>query len=75
MGATPERLAQISRAIADGSYAPAAEAVAESVLGWTVSPASFERPAGPDRFKSPDGTAEGPLDRTPARGDTAAADT
>lgn len=71
MSATPDRIARLTRAIADGSYTPAADAVAESLLGWIAPPEAFEV-ADPDRFKSPDRTVEGPLDPLAGRGDTAA---
>jgi hypothetical protein len=72
MGEAPDRLARLSRAIADGSYAPDPDAVAESVLGWIAPPATFERSAAMDRFESPEGTVEGPLDPSTAGRDTAA---
>jgi hypothetical protein len=75
MSATPERLAHLRRAIADGSYAPEPDAVAESLLGWVVPPDAFEAPTDPDRFKSPDRTVEGPLDPAAGRRDTSATDT
>lgn len=44
--ATPRdaRLAEISAAIRSGSYAPAPEAVAESLVGWIATPEQFDRP-------------------------------
>ncbi len=65
MSVTPERIAHLRRAIADGSYAPAPDAVAESLLGWIVPPSAFEPAPEPDRFKSPEPTVEGPLDPGP----------
>lgn len=70
MSATPERIARLRRAIADGSYAPAPDAVAESVIGWIAPPAAFDGPRGAGRFKSPDGCAVGPLDPATGGADT-----
>lgn len=72
MSATPDRIARLRRAIAYGTYAPEPDAVAESVLAWVAPPAAFDAATDVDRFKSPDRTAEGPLDPAPARRDTAA---
>lgn len=72
MSATPDRIARLTRAIADGSYAPPVDAVADSLLGWIAPPEAFEGPAEPDRFKSPDATVEGPLDPATGPGDTPA---
>jgi len=38
------RLAEISAAIRSGTYAPAPEAVAESLVGWIATPDQFDRP-------------------------------
>lgn len=74
MSPTPDRIAWLTRAIADGTYAPPVDAVAESLVGWIAPPAAFEGPAAADRFKSPDGCVVGPLDPATGRGDTAADD-
>lgn len=71
MGATPERLAQLRRAIDAGSYAPDADAVGEALLAWMAPPGCFDSPTGPGRFKSPDSTVEGPVDSPRPAGDTA----
>ena len=39
------RLARLRADIAAGTYAPDAEAVAESLVGWIARPEQFERPA------------------------------
>ena len=39
------RLARLRADIAAGTYAPPAEAVAESLVGWIARPEQFERPA------------------------------
>jgi hypothetical protein len=71
MSATPERLARIRAAISAGSYAPDVDDVTDSLLGWLVRPEQFDRAVAADRFESPGTTAEGPLDRWAAHGDTA----
>ena len=38
------RLAEIGAAIRSGTYAPAPEAVAESLVGWIATPDQFDRP-------------------------------
>ena len=38
------RLADLREAIRSGSYAPSADAVAESLVGWISPPERFERP-------------------------------
>ena len=38
------RLAELSAAIRSGTYAPAPEAVAESLVGWIATPDQFDRP-------------------------------
>lgn len=38
------RLAELRAAIHAGSYAPPADAVAESLVGWIAPPEQFERP-------------------------------
>ena len=45
-GSTPRdaRLAEISAAIRSGTYAPDAEVVAESLVGWIATPDQFDRP-------------------------------
>ena len=40
------RLARLRADIAAGTYAPPAEAVAESLVGWLARPEQFERAAG-----------------------------
>ncbi len=38
------RLAELRAAIRSGSYAPSADAVAESLVGWIAAPEQFEPP-------------------------------
>ena len=38
------RLDEISAAIRSGTYSPAPEAVAESLVGWIATPDQFDRP-------------------------------
>jgi hypothetical protein len=38
------RIAEISAAIRSGTYAPAPEVVAESLVGWIATPDQFDRP-------------------------------
>jgi hypothetical protein len=71
MGATPGRLARIRQQIEAGTYAPDADDVTEAVLAWVVPGDVFDRPREPDRFKSPEATVEGPLDRSARRSETA----
>ncbi|MGZ4677929.1 MAG: flagellar biosynthesis anti-sigma factor FlgM [Acidimicrobiia bacterium] len=68
MNATPERLAQLRRAIAEGSYAPDPVAVGESLLGWIARPEQLDGRAG---WKDPVGPDQGPLDPRTGRAETA----
>jgi len=62
MAASPERIARLRAAIAEGSYAPGAEAVAESLVGWLAPPEWFEgRPAVPTRDLGPLDRGEAPV--------------
>jgi hypothetical protein len=45
MESTAARLARLRADIAAGTYAPPADAVAESLVGWIAHPDQFERAA------------------------------
>jgi hypothetical protein len=45
MTSTAARLARLRADIAAGTYAPEADAVAESLVGWIAHPDQFERAA------------------------------
>ena len=58
------RIARLRADIAAGTYAPPAEAVAESLVGWIARPEQFERAAhGADDGARPGPTAPDPEGR------------